>query len=92
MGPAQFMPSTWMGYKDRVKKITGHTADPWDLEDALIAMGLKLSAVSGVTSHKRSAEKQAASMYLAGANWQYYTWYGDRVLYYADGFEKYMKD
>ncbi|MDA3815656.1 MAG: hypothetical protein PF549_04825 [Patescibacteria group bacterium] len=92
MGPAQFMPSTWMGYKDRVKKITGKTADPWNLEDALIAMGLKLSAVSGVTDHKRSAEKQAASMYLAGGNWEYYTWYGDRVLYYADGFEKYIAD
>jgi len=92
MGPAQFMPTTWIGYKDRVKKITGHKADPWDLDDALIAMGLKLSAISGVTSHKRSAEKQAASMYLAGGNWEYYTWYGDRVLYYADGFEKYMDD
>lgn len=92
MGPAQFMPSTWMGYKDRIKKITGKKADPWDLDDALIAMGLKLSAVSGVTDHKRSAEKQAASMYLAGGNWEHFSWYGDQVLGYADGFEKYMTD
>lgn len=93
MGPAQFMPSTWMAYKDRVAKVTGNNPpNPWDLEDALTAMGLKLAAVPGVTSGKRSAEKQAASMYLAGGNWQSYTWYGDRVLYYADGFEKYMDD
>jgi len=93
MGPAQFMPSTWMGYKDRVAKLTGNDPpNPWDLEDALVAMGLKLGDVSGVKAGKRSAEKKAASMYLAGGNWQYYTWYGDRVLYYADGFEEYMKN
>jgi len=93
MGPAQFMPTTWIGYVSKIKSLTGNKkADPWDLKDAMVAMGLKLSQVSGVTSGKRSAEKQAASMYLAGGNWQNYTWYGDRVLYYADGFEKYMKD
>jgi len=93
MGPAQFMPSTWEGYKDRVAKMTGNKPpNPWDLEDALTAMGIKLAGVSGVTSGKRSAEKQAAAMYLAGGAWQSYSWYGDRVLYYADGFEKYMDE
>jgi len=91
MGPAQFMPSTWMGYKDKVAKITGHQpANPWNLKDALVAMGLKLAQIPGVTAHKESAERKAASMYLAGGNWKHYTWYGDRVLYYADGFERYM--
>lgn len=93
MGPAQFMPSTWMGYKDRVAKITGNKpANPWNLKDAMIAMGLKLADVPGVTAGKESAERKAAAMYLAGGAWQQYSWYGDRVMYYADGFEKYMKD
>lgn len=93
MGPAQFMPSTWLGYKDRVAKMTGNNPpNPWDLEDALTAMGIKLAGVSGVTSGKESSEKKAAAMYLAGGAWESYSWYGDRVLYYADGFEKYMKD
>lgn len=93
MGPAQFMPSTWEGYKARVAKMTGNDPpNPWDLEDALTAMGIKLAGVPGVTSGKESAEKKAAAMYLAGGAWQSYPWYGDRVLYYADGFEKYMEE
>lgn len=92
MGPGQFMPTTWMGYKERVAKITGSDPNPWTLRDALVAMGLKLAAVEGVTAGKEAAERKAASMYLAGGNWANYTWYGDRVLYYADGFERYMKE
>ncbi|MFH0930146.1 MAG: hypothetical protein V1814_02745 [Candidatus Moraniibacteriota bacterium] len=92
MGPAQFMPSTWMGYKSKVEKITGEIpANPWDLKDALVAMGLKLAAVDGVTSGNREAWAKAAGMYLAGGNWENYSWYGDRVLSYADGFKKIMK-
>jgi len=92
MGPAQFMPSTWMGYKDAVAKVTGHNPpDPWNLRDALTAMGLKLSKVDGVTSQDRNAEHKAASIYLAGGNWASFTWYGDRVLKYADQYEEQMK-
>ena len=92
MGPAQFMPSTWMGYKSKVEKATGRKpANPWDLEDSLVAMGLKLAAVDGVTSGNRKAWAKAAGMYLAGANWENYSWYSDRVLFYADGYKKIMK-
>jgi len=89
MGPAQFMPSTWMGYRDQVAQVTGHNpADPWNLRDALTAMGLKLGKVSGVTDHDRGAEHKAASIYLAGGNWASFGWYGDRVLKFADQYEK----
>jgi len=89
MGPAQFMPSTWMGYKDQVAKVTGRNPpDPWSIRDALTAMGLKLSKVDGVTSHDRKAEHKAASIYLAGGNWERFGWYGDRVLKYADAYDK----
>jgi membrane-bound lytic murein transglycosylase B len=89
MGPAQMMPSTWMGYKDRVAKLTGiKPADPWNIKDSLVAMGLKLSAVEGVTEGSRKAWAKAAAMYLAGGNWENYSWYSDRVLTYADGYKK----
>ncbi|OGI27639.1 MAG: hypothetical protein A2359_02950 [Candidatus Moranbacteria bacterium RIFOXYB1_FULL_43_19] len=92
MGPAQFMPSTWMGYKSQIEKTTGRSpANPWDVEDSLVAMGLKLGSVEGVKAGDRKAWAKAAGMYLAGSNWEKYSWYSDRVLYYADGFKKIMK-
>ncbi|MBM3256611.1 MAG: hypothetical protein FJZ04_04060 [Candidatus Moranbacteria bacterium] len=93
MGPAQFMPSTWMGYKEAVANLTGHNPpDPWNLRDALTAMGLKLSKVEGVTAHDRKAEHKAASIYLAGGNWASFGWYGDRVLKFADQYEAQIKN
>lgn len=92
MGPAQFMPSTWIGYKSKVEKITGFSpANPWMLKDSLVAMGLKLAAVDGVAAGDRKAWAKAAAMYLAGGNWENYSWYSDRVLSYADGYKKIMK-
>lgn len=93
MGPAQFIPSTWMGYKNQVEKTTGHSpANPWSIKDSLVAMGLKLGSVEGVKSGDRKAWVKAAGMYLAGSNWEKYSWYSDRVLYYADGFKKILKN
>jgi len=93
MGPAQFMPSTWMGYKEAVANLTWHNPpDPWNLRDALTAMGLKLSKVTGVTAHDRRAEHKAASIYLAGGNWGSFGWYGDRVLKFADQYEEEIKN
>jgi len=92
MGPAQMMPNTWVGYGSAVEKLTGEsTASPWDLKDSLVAMGLKLAAVDGVTKGDRRAWAKAAAMYLAGGAWEDYSWYSDRVLSYADGFKKIMK-
>ena len=93
MGPAQFMPSTWMAYKAKVESATGSKpANPWDIKDSLVAMGLKLSSVDGVKSGDRASWAKAAGMYLAGGNWENYPWYSDRVLHYADGFKKILKD
>lgn len=98
MGVAQFMPDTWMGYKSRIASVVGKkTPDPWDLTDGVVAMALKLSQVSGVTAHKESAEAKAYCIYLAGGNWANYcdskgVNYGAKVLYWADNYEKVMKD
>jgi peptidoglycan hydrolase CwlO-like protein len=96
MGVAQFMPDTWVGYKSRISSVTGHNPpDPWSLTDGVVAMALKLTQVSGVTAHKSSAEAKAYCIYLAGGNWAAYcdskgVNYGDKVLYWADNYEKLM--
>jgi len=97
MGVAQFMPDTWIGYKKSIASVTGHNPpDPWDLTDGVIAMALKLTKVDGVTAHKKSSEAKAYCIYLAGGNWQSYcdskgVNYGEKVLYWADNYEKMLK-
>lgn len=89
MGPAQFMPRTWLSYQDRVASLTGHSSpNPWNLRDALTAMAVKLAGVSGVTEGDRQAEYKAAGLYFAGWRWQRFTWYSDRVAWYADIYEQ----
>ncbi len=89
MGVAQFMPDTWMGYESSIASVTGHDPpDPWNLTDGVAAMALKLAKVPGVTSHKKSAEKNAAKLYLSGTTSSKYDWYGERVLYWADNYKK----
>lgn len=96
MGVAQFMPDTWQGYKSKISAVTGNSPpDPWDLTDGVVAMALKLTQVSGVTAHKKSAEAKAYCIYLAGGNWASYcdsngVNYGEKVLYWADNYEKLM--
>lgn len=42
MGPAQFIPSTWKIFINRIRAITG-SANPWNAEDAIVASSLYLS-------------------------------------------------
>ncbi len=65
MGPAQFIPSTWMGYRDRVTQIVGHTASPWNIQDAFTAAAVKL-ANAGATGKTPAAEIAASKAYYSG--------------------------
>ena len=88
MGPAQFIPSTWMGYKDKVSAITGKSpANPWDIRDAFIAASIKLRA--GGADGTYNGEWKAAMIYFSGSANSKYTFYGDNVMALA---EKYQKD
>jgi len=89
IGPAQMMPTTWLIYKNEVSQIVKKSPpDPWNITDALAAVAIKLSKVDAVTSGNYDAEYKAAGMYLAGNNWHKYTFYPDKVMYYADLYEK----
>jgi peptidoglycan hydrolase CwlO-like protein len=81
MGPAQFMPTTWQLYEDRIASITGNNPpNPWNAKDAFVAAALLLSD-NGATEGNDSAERKAALKYLAGSNWSKpaYAFYGDDV-------------
>ncbi|MDP2650588.1 MAG: lytic murein transglycosylase, partial [bacterium] len=87
MGPAQFIPTTWIGYKDKVAAITGNSpASPWRNLDAFVAAGLYLkSAGAG------SNEINAAARYYCGGNWNRYVCtqvYGKAVANRAAQFEQ----
>lgn len=84
MGPAQFIPSTWMGYKDKVTAITGKIANPWDIRDAFIAAAIKLGA-GGATS--QSGEWAAAMRYFSGSTNTRYRFYGDNVVAMANQYQ-----
>ncbi len=91
MGPAQFIPTTWIAYSERVSEVTGnYPASPWDLKDALVAMAIKLLDVPGVVDGDYNSEHKAAAMYNGGGNWRgYYPQkYADEVMLYADLYSK----
>jgi peptidoglycan hydrolase CwlO-like protein len=89
MGVAQFMSDTWVGYKKSITSVTGNNPpDPWNLSDGVAAMALKLAKVSGVTAHKKSGECNAAKLYLSGTTSSKYNWYCEKVLYWADNYER----
>lgn len=66
MGPAQFIPSTWMGYAQEVARLVGRSvANPWNIEDAFTASAVKL-ARGGATAKTRAAEVAASKAYYSG--------------------------
>ena len=87
MGPAQFIPSTWMRYRDGVKEITGKLADPWDIKDAFLAAALYL-ADYGATKQTQDSEWKAAMIYFSGTTNTKYRFYGDSVLSIATRYEE----
>ncbi len=94
MGVAQFMPTTWLGYKDRIASATGHNPpDPWNLVDGVMAMALYLKNKGA--DHK-SGEFEAAKRYYCGSPASPF-WntkcnsYAKKVIYWADNYERLIK-
>ena len=78
MGVPQFMPTTWLGYKDTIASYSGNDPpDPWNLFDGVVAMAAKLSK-DGASKKTRFAEAKSYCVYLAGKNWGYYCFSSDK--------------
>jgi len=66
MGPAQFMPTTWLKYKERIESLTGaKPANPWRASDAFLGAALYL-ADFGASSKNAQDELGAVTAYLCG--------------------------
>jgi len=87
MGPAQFIPSTWIFYKEKIQAITGKTPDPWNIKDAFLAAALYLKDY-GALNQTYESEWKAAMIYFSGTTNRKFRFYGDSVMQIAGQYEK----
>jgi len=72
MGPAQFIPSTWGGYINRLKNLLGHSPDPWAPRDAFFASAMMLTDIGAVGDSAATQSRAACSYYgTTGASCYY---------------------
>ncbi|MCK5592071.1 MAG: lytic murein transglycosylase [Candidatus Pacebacteria bacterium] len=91
MGPAQFIPSTWVLYESQISELTGNNPpNPWNTEDAFMASAILLRD-NGAAKGGYAAERLAALRYFAGwknAEKPANAPYGDGVMSLAAGHQK----
>ncbi len=96
MGAAQFIPTTWMLFRDRISAITGHNPpSPWVNSDAFVGTALYLkdamNACTGPIYGSGGGQiKCAAARYYAGGNWyknSFLSTYGSATLARMNKFE-----
>ena len=94
MGPAQFIPSTWIAYRDEFSDILGKPADPWNVSDSFLASAVYLVDL-GANRDLYGAEWCAAVSYFSGncsrKNQIAYEFYGDSVRAIANRYEEDIK-
>jgi membrane-bound lytic murein transglycosylase B len=82
MGPAQFIPSTWKLFQNRIASALGKPAsDPWNPQDAFMASGFYLADL-GASAQTYTAERNAACRYYSGrsCSGSVNTTYGNQVM------------
>lgn len=90
MGPAQFIPSTWELYKNKITVITGsNPPNPWLPRDAFTASGIYLKELNALPGNFR-AERTAALKYYAGSKWSSAknAFYGNDVMKIAGEYQE----
>lgn len=68
MGPAQFIPSTWKIFEDRLEKVLGRFASPWEPRDAFMASGMYLTDLGAVGTSTSAQLKAACKYYGSGGS------------------------
>ena len=90
MGPAQFIPSTWMIYKDRIEVATGDVpANPWNVRDAFLANGFFLKD-KGAGKQTYETEIYSALKYFGCTSSWCRSNYGVPVMRASDCIQQYM--
>jgi membrane-bound lytic murein transglycosylase B len=93
MGPAQFIPSTWMLFKDRIASATGTSfPNPWNPQDAFMASAIYLGDL-GAISGSYTGEQNAACKYYSGkscSSSSLIRTYGTQVMAKADNIQRTM--
>jgi len=90
LGPAQFIPSTWELYKNKITVITGsNPPNPWLPRDAFTASGIYLKELNALPGNFR-AERTAALKYYAGSKWSSAknAFYGNDVMKIAGEYQE----
>lgn len=94
MGPAQFIPSTWVQYQGKIEQLKGGSVDPWNIRDAFLAAAVYL-AQAKATKQTHDYEWCAAVTYFSGScssrNQIRYEFYGDNVMAIAARYEEDIK-
>lgn len=95
MGAAQFIPSTWILFQDRIAQAFNvQTPDPWNARDAFLAAGLLLTD-NGARASSYSSERDAACKYFSGRKCSQSAWattYGNQVMKRAENIQTTMID
>ncbi len=87
MGPAQFIPSTWNLYVDKLKDVLGWTASPWSIKDSFTAAALFLKDL-GAGAKTTAKEKTAAGRYYGSTSSYYSTQVMKRAACIQDFIDK----
>ena len=66
MGPAQFIPTTWTIFENRLKNTLGYDASPWAPKDAFFASAMYLTDLGAVGTSAAAQMKAACRYYGTG--------------------------
>ncbi len=94
MGPAQFIPSTWKLFVNRIASVTGDAQpNPWDARDAFTASALYLTDL-GAKNGSYTGEMNSACKYYSGSSCatSYAKVYGASVMAKAANIQENMID
>jgi len=96
MGPAQFIPSTWVLLKNRIATMLSiKTPDPWYAKDAFMASAIYLTDL-GAQGSSYTSERNAACKYYSGRKCDSKkpnnSFYGDSVMKKATNIQTTMID